>query len=567
MLPLRIGGPGVRRNSGRGLFQMSTKNKARNLHELEAGWRAGAPRARRIAMALYSWQAPGWALLWSFGAGLVFVLAAALSPALLSLAPTVDMLGPVAEARAVAAGQADLAAQNAPFHLLLLMAADLAADAPGRVHLVAKAIGAMIILAPFAYLSSTRFPTAFAAFATAALAAFAAAPFSGVAELSLGMLLVCGLSFVSVSADDTASRARIEGVLGGIVLFLIWLLNPAFALIGFLLLSACPFLTGRHGLWRYGAVFLTFAVLAGAMELTTPGMNAARALAGPKVLTLQNIFKGGESAFGLAAAAYGASIVIFMSAIFGGRAHWKNWAAATGLLVAGLIAARLSGANALPVFALAAGLACFSVMSPFYDGLFSDHDRASVASALAAGALSLFWTGVIAIHAAGQFSLQHHTAQNAPENIRSELALVQPGGPTIAKWVEEGRFSTPEARELFALGPVDQSAMLLEAAARARAMAAEGFDVAFLTGADTACVLAEVRDCQADGPAAAEKAKVVFVPRLEMDPKTVEAKGRAEALLYTQFKMVERTALWDIWVRRDVSAPANLFPVTEPFYR
>ena len=55
----------------------------------------------------------------------------------------------------------------------------------------------------------------------------------------------------------------------------------------------------------------------------------------------------------------------------------------------------------------------------------------------------------------------------------------------------------------------------------------------------------------------------MFVPRLDMDPKTAEAKGRSEALLYTQFQMVERTALWDIWVRRDTATPANLFHVGE----
>ncbi|WP_375210770.1 hypothetical protein [Hyphococcus sp.] len=547
---------------------MNTSHGAQDAFETELGWRASAPRARRAAMSIYSWREPGWSFLWSVGAATVFVIAAALSPALLSLSPTVDMIAPIAEARAVMAGQADLAAQESPFYLMLLMAADMFADAPGRVHLVAKAMGAFLVLYPFAYLASTRFPTAFGVAATAALAGFAAAPFSGPEELGLALLLVCGLSFVSVSADDSASRARLEGALGGGLLFVLWLLNPAFALIGFILLSVCPFLTGRYGLWRYAFAFGGFVLLAGITEILMPGMNMARAAAAPETLTLHNIIKGGESsAFGLGAAAYGAGVIIFMSAVFGGKPHWKNWAAAVGLLLAGLVAARLAGANALPVFALAAGLACFSVSSPFYDGLFRDHDRASVASAFSAGALTLFWTGVIAIHAAGQFSLQYQAIKTAPENIRSELALVQPGGPTIAKWVEEGRFSTPEAREFFALTPVDQSAMLLEAAARARTLAANGLDIAFLTGADTACVLAEDRKCQADGPAAAEKANVIFVPRLEMDPKSAEAKGRAEALLYTQFKMVERTALWEIWVRRDSGAPANLFQMSESLYR
>jgi hypothetical protein len=133
--------------------------------------------------------------------------------------------------------------------------------------------------------------------------------------------------------------------------------------------------------------------------------------------------------------------------------------------------------------------------------------------------------------------------------------------------VEEGRFSTPEAREFFALTPVDQSAMLLEAASRARQLAGAGVEVAFLTGSDTACVIAGVRECRADGPAAANAANIVFVPRLDMDPKTAAAKGRSEALLYTQFRMVEQTALWEIWVRRDAPAPAKLFPIAEAQYR
>ena len=82
-------------------------------------------------------------------------------------------------------------------------------------------------------------------------------------------------------------------------------------------------------------------------------------------------------------------------------------------------------------------------------------------------------------------------------------------------------------------------------------------DVAILTGADTACVIGDRRDCHASGSAAAEKAKVVFVPRLNLDPSSVAAKGKSEALLYTEFKLVEQTAFWDIWVRRGVETIRN----------
>lgn len=546
---------------------MSTSGTTQTGKHPDLGWRAEAPRARRVAMAIYSWREPGWSFLWAIALAAFFVAAAAWAPALLSLSPTVDMIGPIAEARAVVAGEASLADHDTPFFMILLMAADIFADAPGRLHLLAKAIGAVAVLYPLAYLASARFPALYAALVTAAFAAFAVAPFSGLAELGLALFLVSALAFISVSADETAGRARFEGALGGAGLFALWLLTPAFALTGFVLLAVCPFLTGRFGIWRYAGALAAFIALIASVELFAPGMSAARAGAASNLMQFKAALPASESAMGLSGAAFAAILVIIASIVFGGGAHRKNWAAAIGLMVAGLFAARLTGANALPVFALAAGLACFSVASPFYDGLFRDHDRASVATALTAAALTLFWTIAISIHTVGQFSLQQQVTAAAPENIRSELALVQPGGPTIAQWIEEGRFSTPEAREFLALTPVDQSAMLLEAAARARTFAEQGVDVAFLTGADTACVLARARDCHADGAAAAHAASVVFVPRLDMDPKTAAAKGRAEALLYTQFKMVERTALWDIWVRRDTPTPANLFQSSEALYR
>ncbi len=537
---------------------MDTSTSSRKETAPEYAWRAPAPRARLAAAAIFAWSGPRLAFAIALSVAVLFAAAAALSPALLSLSPTANMIGPIAEARAVLAGEAALVNHEAPLFVLLLAAADMFADVPGRVHLVAKAMSAVLIAAPFAYLAAPRFPALYTVLIVAGLSAYAAAPFSGPAELGLAVLMVTAMSLLSVSAEESKFRARFEGALGGCGLAALWLLNPVYAFAGLLALSACPFVAGRFGLQRYAGALALFVILAIAAELLAPGMNAARALAASHALKWDAVIAGGEAALALSGGAHGALLVIFSALIFGGRAHRCNGAAALGLVLVGLIAARLAGANALPVFALAAGLACFSVASPFYDGLFSGHDRASVATALTAAGVTLFWTGAIAVQATGQFSLQYAAAKDAPADIRAELALVQPGGPTIAKWIEEGRFSTPEARELLALAPVDQSAMLLEAAGRARTMAEQGYDVAILTAADTACVLAKKRDCRADGPAAASAANIVFVPRLEMDAKSVEAKGRAEALLFTQFKMVERTPLWDIWMRRDISAPASL---------
>ncbi len=524
----------------------------------EFAWRRSAPLARRAAMAAYGWQNPGWSFLTSIAAALPFLIAALLAPALLSLSPTADMIAPIAEARAVSGGEASLLQSETPFYLLLLLGADVFADAPGRIHLIAKALGALFVIYPFAYFASSRLPAIQASLLSGALAAVVAAPFAGPAELGLALFLTCAFCFVAASADNGAWRARMEGLVAGAVLFTLWLLNPVYSLAGFIALSACPFLSGRSGLSRYAATLTSFAALAALMEYLAPGINLARASAASGVLNINAAFAGGEGAMGLSGVAVSAGVVLATAVIFGGREHWRAWASALGLGLVAFVAARIVGANTMLVFALVAAIACFSVASPFYDGLFRNHDRASVSVALAAATPTLFWTCAISVHAVGQFSLQHQVAKTAPEAIRTELALVQPGGPTIARWVEEGRFSTPEAREFFALAPVDQSTMLLEAASRARVITAQGMDVAILTGSDTACVLAKQRQCHADGPSAATAASVVFVPRLDLDPATTAAKARVEALLYTEFRLVDQTALWEVWVRRGAAVPTGL---------
>ncbi|MEE2690576.1 MAG: hypothetical protein VX640_03440 [Pseudomonadota bacterium] len=523
----------------------------------DAGWRRPAPMARAFAKLLYTWRSPGWSLSFALLFSLPFIVAAMLAPALLSLAPTADLIAPIADARAVAGGASALKNEATPFYALLLLAADLFAEAPGRIHLVAKAFAAALVAGPLAYFSAARFPAAMTALLAAAFAAYIAAPFSGPAELALAVFLAGAVCFACAPADESAARARIEGAFGGALLAALWLLSPVFSLAGFVALSACPFLTGRAGLVRYAGALAMFAALAGFCELLSPGINLVRAGAASGLFS-NGLSIAGESATALGGVAAATAVIIFCAAVFGGVEHARGWGAGLALVIVAFIAARLAGANPAPVFLAGAAFAAFSVSSPFYDGVFRDHDRASAALAAAAASLTLFWTAALAAHGAGQLMLQQRAAEEAPANIRAELALVQPGGPTIAKWVEEGRFSTPEARELFALAPVDQSAMLLEAAARARKLAGQGVDVAILTGADAACVIADKRRCLADGAAAAGAANVVFVPRLDLDPATSAAKGRSEALLYTEFRLAEQTPLWDVWVRRGASLPAEI---------
>jgi hypothetical protein len=521
-------------------------------------WRRPAPRARSATMTLYSWQDPAWVFMTAIACATPFILAALFAPALLSLAPTVDMIAPIADARAVAAGVTSAAGAQSPFHLMLLLAGDVFFDAPGRIHLAAKAFAAVLVAYPLAYFAAARFPAAQTVLMVVGLAAFTAAPFAGPVEIALAFFMVLATALLCAPADERRSRARYEGALSGVILFVLWTAHPVFALLGFMALSACPFVTGRGGLDRYVSALFMAVLLAGVAELLAPGLNLARADAASGLFNGTGELASAAGVWGLAGVAVSTGIVLFASAVFGGGDHAKGWATAIGFLVLSFVGARIAGAQTLPLFILAAAMASLSVQSPFYDGVFRAHDRASVAIAGSVAALTLFWTAALIIQSAGQFTLQSRAAASAPADIRAQLGLVQPGGPTIARWIEEGRFSTPEARELFALAPVDQSAMLLEAVARARALTDGGVDVAILTGPDIACVIAGRRECAVDGPAAAGAANVVFVPRLDVDAGTADAKGRSEALLYTQFKMVERTPLWEIWVRRGYALPAGL---------
>ncbi len=525
-------------------------------------WRQPAPVARRVAMFVYGWQDPAWVFLLAVLGATPFVIATLIAPSLLSLSPTVEMVGPIADARAVAGGAADLSAAREPFYTFLLMLADRFAESPGRIHLGAKAVAAVLAAYPLAYFASVRLPTLQVVLLTAAVAAFIVAPYSGAPEMALAYFIVLSVALILKPADEAADRAMIEGLLCGGVMYALWTFNPIFTLAGFLVLSACPFLTGKSGLVRYVATLGALAAMAVMGEMLSPGLNLARATAASGLFAdgAQSLMSG-LGGWGLAGIGVSTLVVILSAAVFGGREYFNGWLAAIVFLAASLAAANLAGAQPVPLFVFAAAMAAFSVVSPFYDGVFRDHDRASVSVAVVAGALTVFWTAAIFAHTSGQLALQYKAAAATDSTVRSEFALVHPGGDDVARWIEEGRFSTRRAREMLTLTPVDQSTVLLEAVARARTIADDGIDVAFLTAADTACVLAAMRTCRQTGKQAANDANVVFVPRIDLDPATITMKASAEALLYTEFKLTERTQFWEVWVRRGVTLPSDLVVV------
>ena len=480
-------------------------------------WRRSAPLARRVSTMLYGWRHPGW----TFGIALLaaspFIVAAILSPALLSLFPALEMIGPISEARALAAGELPLSQITSPLYTLMLMLADIFVDAPGRVHLVANALSAMTVAIPAAFLLSSRLPIIQASALTTVLAAFVAAPFSNVHDYGLALLLVCCFVFMVPSADSALWRARIEGVWGGIALFGLWLVQPVFALAGFAALTASPFLSGGRGLVRYAFAIGLFVLVAILFEFFAPGVVLARAMS---TSILFESLGANDMHFHIAdfiAVAVAAAIILLSVMVFGGREARMAWVGPLAIAAVALTTALLAHTSGAIVFIVVATLACFSIASPFYDGLFQQHDRASVTVALAAGALSLFWTLAAPVQIAGQFALQHRTIVEASPDIRAQFGLVQPGGATIAKWVENGQLPTSMVIDLLAQKGIDQSAVLLEAASEMQNYTAHGVDVAILTGVDAACLMAiDGRACKSDGLAAARDAAVVLVPRVSI---------------------------------------------------
>ena len=518
-------------------------------------WRQPAPIARKLTSAIYDWCHPGRFVLAALFFAAPFAVAAFLAPALLSLTPTLDMLSPIADMRAATSGELPVSDLRSPLYAALLFIGDHYADTAGRIHLIAKALSAAIIAIPLAIYASARLPVLPGILLIVALTAFVAAPFAGVLEFGLALLLVLCFACLAPSASPSVWRARIEGALGGVCLFALWMLHPVFSLAGFLALSGCPFIPKNRGLTRYMLTLSVFSVMAIVAEYFAPGTNFARSSAVSAILAEHGGSGDRSTMFGWSGVIISSGVVFAMVMIIGGANRVMAWAPGLTVVVIGACAAKLVGVSALPVFALAASMACFSMVSPFYDGIFVDHDRASISAGFSAGALTLFLSASLALSGVNQFALQMNAIKEAPREARAEFGLVQPGGPTIAHWVEEGRFSAPEARDLFALTPTDQTAMLLEISNEVRRISRD-VAVAILTHADTACVIAAQQPCRADGPAAANVASVVLVPRLPLDRETENAKTEAEVLLYTEFKLAEQTALWDIWVRRGVSVPS-----------
>ena len=523
--------------------------------ETASTWHAPAPRARSLAVRLYSWRGQPLSFWLSVLMAAPFIWATYHAPALLNIAPMLDKMAPLAEMRAVMQGQLGLSEIEAPFASLLLMLGAQFAESPGRIHLVSKMLAGLMVGVPLAFFAMGRLPVLHAALLVAGVVAFLTSPLSGVMDMGIAMLLALAVAFLAAAPKASGARAMIDGIFAGGLLYALWLLSSPMALSGFVLLSFCPFLSGDRGLARYLAVLLCFGVLSLIAELCAPGINMARAAAGDLILPNLSAIWSTPAGFGLNAVVVSAGMIVLAVLIFGGASSRAVWFSVATLMVLGFGAARLSGANPAPVFVVAILLACFCVRSPFYQGIFGQHDRASISLALLAAGLSVFWSLALIGNATRQFMMQHQLVAVSERAQYAQFGMVQPGGALFAKWVEQGRFSAREASAFLGPNMVDQMVMLQDAAGRVRAMSAQGVDVAILTAADTACLFSTARACHEDGTQAAAASNVIFVPRRHLEQASEDIKRSAEALLYTEFKLAEQTALWDIWVRRGTALP------------
>ena len=515
-------------------------------------WRRPAPIARSIAVVLFGWSRPALVFLACIATLTPLILFAGLAPFFLSLSSTIELIGPIADARAASAGVKSASA-TAPFYQFLLTLAERFAPTPGRIYLVAKAIAAILAAFPLAYFVAVRFPMVKAIAICIAVTAVIVAPFSGPSEIALAYFVVLAVGLLCPPTDESRNRAAFEGGLTAGLLFALWMLSPAFLVAGLLALLACTFLTGGNGLTRFASAFLSFVVIALLAELTSPGINVARTAA------LTGKLNGGLSGDSimtteLAGGAISALVVLFTAVVFGGREHVKAWLVSGFFALGGVIACGYAGANPALVFIAAAGMAVFSMASPFYDGVFRVHDRASIAAAVAVATLSLFWTGLVAVQVIGQLHLQRQISASSDTLLSRDYAIVHAQGQRtmeIANGIGAAGVMLKRVQEMPAQeGHTDA---LREVLARLRRLTNDGVSVALLTRADTACVLVAVRRCRSNGWDAANDANVVFVPRIDLEKGAKEIRAQSEALLYTDFTLAERMLFWDVWVRRDIA--------------
>lgn len=525
-------------------------NKAGRPH-----WHAPAPAARAAATALFGWRDERTSVIAAVAAAAPAIAAALAAPALLTTTEIVDLIGPIADARALAAGDGEVLKSSSLFYLAMLSAADSIFATPGRILLGAKALSALIAATAVIAIACVRFPFAQTALLAASTAAFVAAPFSGVNETLLALLAAAAIAFVCAPAQSSKTRALAEGALGGGVLATLWMSSPALALIGAVALTACPFISGRGGFLRYAAAILVVGGLIASFELLFPGSIVARAETVTSTVNSLRDHRISTSTFASTEIGLGACFVLVLAAVFGGATYRGNVWTALAFLLFGAAGAAMVGANASLVFVFSAAIAVFSTSSPFYDGIFRAHDRASVAISGAVGVIALGLGALICMQAAEQFVLQARSTAPASEKNASPFAITKLTQKSNSHWIDDGRIIERELTPDESPEASDQARLLLNVAARVRTLDAAGFKVAILANSDIACVIVGNNDCSADGRTAAARANVVISPRLSLGAGGVSTKERLEGLLYSEFRRIEETPQWDLWVRRDVSLP------------
>lgn len=529
-------------------------------------WRRDAPAARRVAEGLFGWFAP-----WQGPLAAAVLLAplfilAGLSPALLSQNGPVETLAPFASARAWLSGAsaAEIAAGGwGPAPLGLVGGASFLAGSAGLSLLWAQLAAAVLGFAAMSYLALARFSTAAAAGAALLAAASVAAPLSGAGGYGWSVLLWLAAAALAAPADEGAARLRIEGVLCGLGLFVLWNTTAAFFLAGVFAMLAAPWTGGRRGLAMLLIAAGVATALAAGMYFVAPGLNMARLLA---ALAELHAAPARLLASGVGITGYlgGAGAALAIVAIFAGGEEARAWVPAVLFAAVSFILAAICGANAAPGVILAALIACFSTASPFYDGVFAAKERGAVAAALGAGALSLLGVVHFAAYSTGLAAAQYEAARTAPDALK-RVGLAYAGGTqalSAARWLDDGLVTLKDAHADGLFSPAVRALALAQGAEFAQQRGRGR--IAILASADVATAFFARKAGAIDGRRAAADADFVLAPRFALENNSAAVNDSAEGLLFSQFRLADETPLWQVWERRAPVVASASEPASGP---
>jgi len=179
---------------------------------------------------------------------------------LVSLAPIDVLLGFIADARAFKAGAMVINETSNPVFLIFVAGADFFKAPPGNIIVIAKALNAALMLIVFALFASRRV-SVFAGITIALmLTGWAVNPFTPTEYFTAGYVFVLSFGLLISPVPSASLTSVVEGLIAGILLFILIAAGLPFAALGLMVLTLSGFIGGHHRGLRY---LITLAALGG----------------------------------------------------------------------------------------------------------------------------------------------------------------------------------------------------------------------------------------------------------------------------------------------------------------